>query len=545
MDNKLKRKRIIILLIAFGLLLLFFSTYYYINETKDIDTVMSHVTHNEPIIFSNESGFYNNELNLKLSLDVAFPGSSKIYYTLDGNDPDSTSFEYTRPIKLSSDEEKPVVYPVKAVVLYYGMYSDIYERDYVIGKDVFHEFDTVVASLTVDGKNLYDEEIGIMVEKNLLNRDDEFYKKSKITIFNTSGKPIVEQNVKIGIMGTNSATQDIKSFKIKVDKEYNEDIKFVFNETDSRLALVDEYKSLKLRSGSQDRTKGNIRESVFSQICYQSNFDGYAKGERCVLFLNGQFYGIFDIEQNYSKSFLGDRYGIEDNDNIVKIEESDIDILKQADVFQYFTADLNDVENRKQLESHVDIDNYITYFAIQLLSNNVDWPKRNIAAWYYSGNDVNDNKYTDGKLRYLLYDMDFSLYTPVTWEAYGFEDWDVELVNRLQDLLNTDCSLKYILQSKYYRDKFIVCILDLLNTSFSDKNLISVIDNEFSKISSANEKFLSKEACESSAQTVYYMKRGTFEIKENVINSIESEYGLKEKYDFEIACSSRRISYVE
>ena len=57
------------------------------------------------IIFSKESGFYENEFRLKI-----YAPTKEVYYTLDGSDPDCNSIKYEGPILVEDASKNPNIY---------------------------------------------------------------------------------------------------------------------------------------------------------------------------------------------------------------------------------------------------------------------------------------------------------------------------------------------------------------------------------------------------------------------------------------------------
>ena len=121
---------------------------------------------------------------------------------------------------------------------------------------------------------------------------------------------------------------------------------------------------------------------------------------------------------------------------------------------------------------------------------------------------------------------------------------------------------------KYYRNKFITLICDLINTSFKDENVIKIIDEEFAKIQKEmeieyrgktakqmiNEEFLKvypMEPVEKYEEDFYeYVLNNVNNMKQVAINrdnemleEIETRYNLKEKYKLSITCEEGIKAY--
>ena len=550
MDNRLKKQYMKLYLLCLIVLLIGISAVIYYYSSRTLTQSLKHVN-GTPLSFNYESGFYNNELNVTIRKNIELPINSKIYYTLNGDDPKITDTLYEGNIKLELDETQTKVVPLKARLYYNDECSDIYQRTYVIDKNIENRFDINVISITSDSYNLYDYYNGILVEGysfdtakeknpnvtkyqagNYRNRTDEWLRDCHVNVFEKNGESLIDDNFKFGISGAYSSGLDVKSFKI-ISKDEDKII-FTYNEELSKLSIINEYNSLKFRAGGTDGTESNIRESVFSKLAEMSNFDGYFNSKRAILFLNGKFYGIFNIEQNYSNSFLGRRFYLNNSDNIVKLK-GNLDLnLEKIGIFNN-KEDINNEEIRNKLEEKIDIDDYLLYMAIELIANNEDWPYTNSEIWYYDNTKGKEqSEYSDGKVRCLLYDMDMAYYSKNLFD---------ENYNKLKNVISENTFFSYLMNSKYYRDKFITLINDLLNTSFKDENLIKIIDEEYLKIEKENKLQKDKEEYNYWINSVTQMKKNALYRNQKIINSIEEIWKLNEKYNYSIVCGDGIKAY--
>lgn len=370
------------------------------------------------VTFNKKSGFYDDTITIKLHKNIDLPLGTKLFYTLDGNDPTNESTKYNGSIKLEMIENETKVYPLKVVAYYKGKYSNIVENTYVIDKDI-KDNDINIVSITANYDDLYDYDKGILVpgkiaDENIKNgmtgyirgnyneRDEEWEKPANIKIFNKSGELLYDKKSGLIVSGNTSPGYETKSLKIianKYDTNNNFSINFYKDYNYLNNSFINNYNSLRLRSGSQDMTNGNVRSSVVSRVSMLSKFDGCTTTERAIVFLNGQFYGVHDIQQNYSNSFLANKFNLKNSEMITKVKGSEA-LLKDAFSKYYETKNIND------LEKNIDMDNYILYYAIEILLNNTDWPQNSFEAWKYDGEYDENNPYTDGRYRFLIYDTD-------------------------------------------------------------------------------------------------------------------------------------------
>ena len=481
-----------VLITFFGLLILVLFILYYQNKN-----IFTYINADDIININFESGYYNQSLNVKINKHLELPPNAEIYYTLNGDDPTNTSTKYKSNILLEVlDQTK--VYSLKVIVYYNGQYSNIFERTYILDKNISQRYNMNVINITSDSKNLYDYDTGILVPGktyddnlkngkteyvagNYNNRGDLWLRDSHIIIFDEVGRTIFNEDIKIGISGGTSSSINPKSFQIKsTAKNF---ILNLYNENDkTNYSQVSSYNSFKLRAGGQDINTGNIKSSLMSRLANESGFDGCTTTKRSIVYLNGEFYGIYDIQQGYSNSYLSKKYNLKEKDSIIDLEGAEHSVLKSAKVTQYFDADLNKKENRTILEKNVDMDNYLLYYAINILTNNTDWPQNNFEMWKYNGEYDINNKYTDGRYRFLIYDPDLIYYS--SKNVIYFEGCDKDTFVSLMESLyrGYDSTFYNVMKSTYYRNKFINIVLDLLNTTFKEENILRIIDEEVNKI---------------------------------------------------------------
>lgn len=533
--------------------------YYNNKDRASINNILEHVTE-DAIIYSKKPGVYYKPLSVSLKLDKEFPVDAEIYYTTDGSSPIENGRKYEDEIKLDLKGEMKK-HELKSVVYYRGEYSDIYKQEYVLCQRPNVEYGIDTIYITTDYNNLYNYETGIFVKgktykeqmekyngiegrilyANYNMREDEWIRDAYMVMFDPEGNLIVNDNIGIGVSGGTSSALSVKSLKIYMDEKYgSEHDKFQINlrEKDhSYLRNVTEYGSLRLRSGSQDMGRGNIRSAVVSALANDSNFDGCTESRRCMVYLNGSFYGIFDIQQNYSDGFLAKRFNLKDSDKIEKMKGSEYVSFEQTNLRGLFQADLNNEENRRKLESQIDMDNYLLYYAIEILCGNTDWPNNSFEMWRYTGQADENNCYTDGRWRFLIYDTDLTFpveATPDYFEGCKEEQFDAVMQGRNRAGKNTFMN---VMGSVYYRDKFITIISDLLNTSFSGKNVMKIMNMENRRIQSAREDFYDEVFVEQSELHLSQMRQYALERPFVIAACISGYFGFVDKYRMNLEIS--------
>lgn len=498
--------------------------------------------------FSKGTGLYDTDIEVELSSNGAILSpATEIRYTLNGDDPIINGKVYTDSIKLGMSELINVI-PIRATYCYVGgKCGKVYESTYILAAEPEKDITLDVVSITVDHKSLYDYETGIFVpgktyDENIIrgteqngeytagnydNRDDEWIRDANVVLLspgqmeaNTNKGILWNQKIGIQVSGGASATSSVKSLKLVANEKYGyEKLAYSFSPSgDSTKGLVvpKKYNSLRLRMGGQDRKSGNIRSSVASRLAEESGFDGYSATKRAIVYLNGKFYGIADVQQNYSNSFLKKRFGLANSDDIVKIKGKEKDVFLEMGLKGLFEKDLDVEENREMLELMVDMDDYLMYYALNLLWNNVDWPQNNYEIWKYSGKEVSDNKYSDGRWRFLSYDLDLIYARGENSNFFSGVISDQFEAIMEDKYLGEDSTFPRVMESTYYRNKFIQIMQELMNGPFVTENVLSIIDEEANKIAPAMRLYYGRDGYGEWQDWVNLMKRAATEQNQNI-----------------------------
>lgn len=494
------------------------------------------------IKFSKETGLYDTDIEVELSSNGAVVApATEIRYTLNGDNPATNGKVYSGPIKLGMSELVNAI-PIKATYCYIGgKCGKTYINTYILAADPEKDITLQIISLTSNHNNLYDYERGIFIKGktyddniakgmnpeefvpgNYSQRDEDWIRGADVVLLdpsemeaNTDKGILWDQEIGIQISGGTSAADPIKSLKLVANRKYGYDkLAYSFSPSgDSTvgLAIPKKYNSLRLRAGGQDKNSGNIRSSLVSRLTEESEFDGYSATKRAVAYLNGQFYGVVDVEQNFSDSFLAKRFGLAESDDIVKIKKSESKAFAEAGVTGLFERDLNDPENREALEKMVDMDNYLKYYALEILWNNTDWPGNSFEMWRYNGQEVDGNKYSDGRWRFLIYDTDLIYYrdgNPVFFEGAVGDQLSAIMEGKYRAEGST---FPHVMESTYYRNKFVQIMQELMNGPFVTEHILKIIDEEAGKIAPAMRLYYGKQGYDEWQEWISLMKQAVVE----------------------------------
>ena len=333
-----------------------------------------------------------------------------------------------------------------------------------------------------------DPETGEILLPNYMMTGEDWVRPATVSIINSEGYAVIQQEVGLALSGGTSRGYDTPSLKLVADA-WDEDAKLYWDdlEKDAILPLshVRAYNDLKLRTGSQDAAETNIRSAVMSTLCRESGFPGYLPEERAMIWLNGEIYAICSIQPRYIPSFLARRFNLPEADGIEIIGSSELNCLSEAGLLELAEADMNIPENREKLEAAIDTEDLLFYAALQVLSNNVDWPGNNFKMWRWTGDPVPENPRSDGRYRCLLYDSDL-IWLPEGFLTgiFGTDTFRAIMESRvlMNGTENNPSLIGHMLNAKPYRDRFLNLVTELLDSTFSPEHLIQAADAQLEAI---------------------------------------------------------------
>ena len=126
------------------------------------------------------------------------------------------------------------------------------------------------------------------------------------------------------------------------------------------------------------------------------------KHASCPVFINGKYWGIYNLREKLNKHFFKTNYDIDDYS---------IDMIKNYGKIQSGTSahysnmlhylrnnDITDSVHYKYLSTQMDIDNFMDYVGCELYFVNTDWPCNNNKWWR--------PRSPEGKWQWIIYDTD-------------------------------------------------------------------------------------------------------------------------------------------
>ena len=378
-----------------------------------------------------EDGIYNDVTSMSVELE----GSGRIFYTTDGSRPDESSAEYTEPITL----DKTTV--IRAINVQDGAApSRAITLSYIINEN--HTLP--VLSLSTDSPSTFS---GIYYNKR------KYYEiPANISYFEDGSSFNIDCGLKM--KGWTSLENPKKSMGVSFRGCYGDDML----DYDIFGSDVTEFSSLSIRAG-QDYPLAIIRNELFQELCLEMGDNVPTQNSKyCILYLNGSYYGIYCLKEDFSKQYYASHNGVKKDDVTMLKSPVALNSGVYQEVFQFCRDnDMSLDENYDHICSVLDIDNVVDWFLIE---------------GYTANSDVNGNmryfKLNDGgKWQIAFYDLDWTFnYASNCFTNITDSNREVQ-VSQLINRLLTNARFREQLLSRYS---------ELVSTTLSNEHVLAKID---------------------------------------------------------------------
>lgn len=469
-----------------------------------------------------ESGFYMESLQLEITCSV--PGTA-IYYTTDGSLPGVTDQLYTGPISLGFTtnlpdsltrinntnveedlftpwSEFPNAHVIRAAAVDAdGNVLDTAAGTFFVGYNRANLFgDLPVISLMVEKDDFFSDETGIyvlgdtyeawnaqqdepyeawQVEGNFSNRGREWERPVAVDFLMPDGDSF-SQNMGVRIKGGTSRTAAQKSLRLIAREEYGKkNVKYPLfpdNICEEDGKVLEKYKSITLRNGGNDRDNAKIRDPYISRLA--EGLEMETAGNRPVIaFINGQYWGLYTLNEEYTDNYIQYHYGI-DNANVIimkngELKEGDEEGIDE-DLFwdMYFFIEENDITDPEvyaQASEMLDMKSFADYVAVALYIINEDgiFQDNNWMLWRVRDPELSDHPYADGKWRMMLFDTDYSSDVYGNGQSYSNDNLSYELLEAEYDDFTLGDLVRMLMENETFRTEVIYSLSDVRNLYFT------------------------------------------------------------------------------
>jgi len=417
--------------------------------------------------FSLLSGAYKGEQQVT----IAVPDNTTVTYTLDGTEPtaNSKSYQSGQTIAVS----KTSVLRARAFENGMGA-SDIATVTYLI--DSPHTLPVV--SLVTEPDNLWDEETGIYAMGSKV-APDAVYPFTGANFWNEWERPVHfdligedgvlehEQDAIFRIFGAYSRGKEQKAFALVTRAGYGpSSIDYpVFDDRP-----FDSYQSLVLRASGQDSTITRMRDIVTTSLVGDSTDLTVQAYRQCVVYLNGEYWGVYNLREKINKHYLAQHYGIADPETIDILVGNGAVVSGSNEDYKAMVAwadshDLSKKENYDYMCSLMDVENFATYCAMQIYVNNTD--TGNIKFWR--------SESLDNKWRWLTYDFCWGMMGGQYISRNGLEQYTNAKGHGVGDMFST-VLIRSLLKNDEFEEIFLNACAKMVNEVFTPEKVRARVD---------------------------------------------------------------------
>jgi len=482
------------------------------------------VADDKKLVFSHEAGLYSQAFELEMTTGYQ---NGIIRYTTDGSDPTESSAAYTAPIKMEERTNDANVlsaitnitsggggggmgggssYTAPTTKVFKGnvIKAQVFAQDGTALTGVFTKSFFInpnygnlsVISLVTDKSNFFDNTTGLYVNGNYQYSGSDWERPVHFEMFESDGSVAVSQNMGVRINGGTTRSLAQKALRLYAKKGYDAENPTVeYDLFEGRAKNIDgdimtSFKRFLLRSSGNDNSSTMIRDAMMQNLLHDTNVMIQAY-RQTVVFINGEFWGVYNIRERIDDESIMRKYHIDDTANIgmltfgngsnnVPDDYDTTDAGMVADyqayttMYNWFnsTSSLASDANYLKARTYIDIDNFIDYYIANIFVNNNDWPGNNNQLWRYrtsypDTSELSEDNYQDGRWRWLLKDTDW---------GFGLQNGTASTnsLSRLTattglDSFNPTWSTLFyrrLITNETFKNKFVNRFCDLMNTNF-------------------------------------------------------------------------------
>ena len=431
------------------------------------------------VAFSRPGGFYEESFSLSLSC----AGGHNIRYTVNGGTPTAEASLYTEPLLLDEacyshsdiytivNSIPSVFYPVEdvkhAIVVRAAVFDEqehrvgpVITQTYLIKSLGCNLHGLPVMSINADSLDLFDYETGIFVPGMYYDPADsthtgnfhqtgrEWERRINVEFYEPDNRGL-NQQCGLRTHGGASRWFQQKGLKLYARDEYG---KKRFNHKFFEHSSIASFKRLILHPfRCSNWLQTGAQEYLAQRVASRLDIDVLGV-RQTALFVNGEYWGIYTLEESPDERYLEDHYDVElDEVNVIKWWEVEQygDITEWWDFYQWMRneADMLVAADSARAFAQLDMSCFVDYMLFGTFSANLDWPQNNVMLWQAANGEP---------FRFIFFDGD-GCFTNVNYNA---------LDNAIHQGGNS-VIFKRLLTSDYFRQLMMDRFLELKETHLS------------------------------------------------------------------------------
>jgi hypothetical protein len=485
--------------------------------------------------FSLPAGFYEAEFHLTLVSDL--PGA-QIHFTLDGSQPTLDSPLYGEPLvirertsesnDISAIEDIAANYRVpfhmvtkgtvvRAVAIHpqTGESSAVVTQTYFIGKELVKRYVLPVVSLVGDPMDFFDPQNGIYVlgERYAALKDADLTEDERQTVanFNQRGRDwersvsveifepggdYFSQDGGVRVHGAGSRRNPQKSLRIYARPEYDIESNFTYPLFGGKEGILGAaYPVFILRSGGQDWAVSQLRDAFVQRLSEGTGLDRQA-GRFVITFLNGEYWGIYHLQERYDAAYLENHYSIPKGQGVILgvggalISGEPGDEVSYNQMLHFIREnDLAVQANYELLNTMMDISSYVDYLTLNIFAANQDWPDKNVVLWRMKTESYQPDAPAgqDGRWRWMLNDLDISF-------GLKYDEGDItqDTLSQAQLPGSSGFLTRELLKNESFRQEFVQRFEQHLVSTFAPERAGAMLEQAAADLRSYMDEFFAR-----------------------------------------------------
>lgn len=440
--------------------------------------------------FSHDGGTTGGSVQVTINV----PEGATVYYSTDCSTPNTSDNVYTGPISIDKN----------TVIRAYAVRDGYLDSTTATRTYITEDTHTVrVVSLVTDDKYLFAHETGLYANgpgwqetfpHGSSGRGANFWMDWEypvhVEVWDETGEQLLQQDGSFKLNGQYSRALDQKSFAVYARNSWGEhdNNPNIFDAALFDDREYDNYKSFVLRSTAQDYNRARMRDAMITHTMLGEDVM-YQETEVCVLYLNGEYWGHYNMRERVNKWSIAQWEGITDEaiiDNIDLLKGNGNNAARTLNGSNKEYRELIDFcknnslkneDNLKYVTDRVDVVNYFDYQIAEIFWANSD-----------NGN-IKYYKVPGGKWKWILFDMDWAMNNsekmPVSWNTFEhvFDPAGTGVGNGFETTLSTA-----LLANDDMEELFLERLAYFMTNVYTTDNLLSSIEGYYEQMQPEMEK---------------------------------------------------------
>jgi len=277
------------------------------------------------------------------------------------------------------------------------------------------------------------------------DRRGRVWKKNSLPVFleyYEDGKFLLGENFRVKPFGGLTLGMKEKSLRIVTDEKNGPD---KIRISPFRNKRFNSYKSLVLRTSGSDQHNTRLKDITNCSLAKDLGLD-YQDFRQAVLYVNGEYWGIYNIREKINLEYLKYNHGaVKNEDSTSLLELKGLKNREYRSMVEYLCRDFPESTVIDSVNTVIDLENYINYIILQIHIQNID-SRGNVRFW--------KSKSLDNRWRWIFYDSDLGCSNTMVSTNYLAQRLSLEQTDWYNPTWST-VMLRKLTGNKPIRDYFI------------------------------------------------------------------------------------------